>query len=94
MLRDKFSSRRDGVVRDVYYRYIGNVTLHMYFEANMIGKSGRIVIEIDPETKQQLYSMLALNGLNLKEWFLNNADAVHRSKRSASIIAVRTGASK
>ncbi len=40
----------------------------------MIGKSGRIVIEIDPETKQQLYSMLALNGLNLKEWFLNNAE--------------------
>ena len=61
-------------MRDVYYRYIGNVTLHMYFEANMIGKSGRIVIEIDPETKQQLYSMLALNGLNLKEWFLNNAE--------------------
>ena len=40
----------------------------------MIGKSGRIVIEIDPEMKQQLYSMLALNGLNLKEWFLNNAE--------------------
>ena len=40
----------------------------------MIGKSGRIVIEIEPEMKQQLYSALASKGLNLKEWFIENVD--------------------
>ena len=40
----------------------------------MIGKSGRIVIEIEPEMKQQLYSALASKGLNLKEWFVGNVD--------------------
>ena len=40
----------------------------------MIGKSGRIVIEIEPELKHKLYSTLALNGLNLKEWFIENVD--------------------
>ena len=40
----------------------------------MIGKSGRIVIEIEPEMKQQLYSALAAKGLNLKEWFIENVD--------------------
>jgi len=40
----------------------------------MIGKSGRIVIEIEPEMKQRLYSVLASKGLNLKEWFIENVD--------------------
>jgi predicted HicB family RNase H-like nuclease len=34
-----------------------------------IGKSGRIVIEIDPSTKRRLYSQLTANGLSLKDWF-------------------------
>ncbi len=38
-----------------------------------IGESGRIVIEIDPELKQELYGALSEQGLNLKQWFLNNA---------------------
>jgi DNA (cytosine-5)-methyltransferase 1 len=33
------------------------------------GKSGRIVIEVEPETKNRLYSNLALSGSTLKEWF-------------------------
>lgn len=40
----------------------------------MIGKSGRIVIEIEPEMKQRLYSVLASRGLNLKEWFIEHVD--------------------
>ena len=40
----------------------------------MIGKSGRIVIEIEPEKKQQLYALLVSRGLNLKEWFIENMD--------------------
>jgi hypothetical protein len=38
-----------------------------------IGNSGRIVIEIEPELKRQLYSTLAREGMTLKEWFLQKA---------------------
>ena len=38
-----------------------------------IGESGRIVIEIDPGLKQELYGALSEEGLNLKQWFLENA---------------------
>ena len=38
-----------------------------------VGNSGRIVIEIDPELKHELYSALTEQGLNLKQWFLGNA---------------------
>ena len=37
------------------------------------GKSGRIVIDVDPEFKQELYRALALQGSTLKDWFLENA---------------------
>lgn len=38
-----------------------------------IGTSGRIVLEIDPLIKRQLYANLATEGITLKEWFLKNA---------------------
>ena len=38
-----------------------------------VGDSGRIVIEIYPELKQELYRALSEQGLNLKQWFLINA---------------------
>lgn len=38
-----------------------------------IGSSGRIVIEIEPEVKRQLYSTLAREGMTLKDWFLHEA---------------------
>lgn len=34
--------------------------------------SGRIVVEIDLELKQELYDALGDEGMNLKQWFLNN----------------------
>lgn len=34
------------------------------------GASGRIVLEIDPELKEELYASLQKEGLTLKEWFL------------------------
>ena len=34
--------------------------------------SGRLVIEIDPNLKQELYQALGDEGLNLKQWFLGN----------------------
>jgi hypothetical protein len=37
------------------------------------GDSGRIVLEIDPADKQELYAALAREGLTLKNWFLRQA---------------------
>lgn len=37
------------------------------------GDSGRIVLEIDPSEKDDLYSALTRDGLTLKEWFLRQA---------------------
>ena len=39
-----------------------------------VGSSGRIVIEIEPDLKRQLYAALDKEGVTLKEWFLKNAD--------------------
>jgi len=39
-----------------------------------IGNSGRIVIEVEPEAKRQLYAALAREGLTLKDWFLRSAE--------------------
>ena len=38
-----------------------------------IGSSGRIVIEVEPNMKRELYAQLAADGLSLKQWFLRNA---------------------
>ena len=38
-----------------------------------IGKSNRIVIDIDPALKKRLYSILTRRGLSLKEWFQKKA---------------------
>jgi len=37
------------------------------------GTSGRVVIDLDPEFKEKLYSVLKDNGLSMKEWFLTQA---------------------
>lgn len=34
-----------------------------------IGKSHRIVIEVDPAFKEQIYEALRMKGLTLKDWF-------------------------
>ena len=39
-----------------------------------VGKSGRVVIEIDPVLKQELYKSLGAENSNLRTWFLNNVD--------------------
>lgn len=46
-----------------------------------IGSSGRIVIEIDPQMKRELYGVLLSNGQNLKEWFLRQAEEYVRTGR-------------
>lgn len=37
------------------------------------GPSGRIVIELDPDLKDELYIALEKEGLNMKQWFIENA---------------------
>jgi hypothetical protein len=41
----------------------------------MPGRSGRVVLEIDPEIKRRLYGRLTHEGRTLKEWFLERAEA-------------------
>lgn len=38
------------------------------------GKSGRIVLEIDPEMKRELYLTLEKNQQTMKEWFVKEAN--------------------
>lgn len=38
------------------------------------GESGRIVVEIEPELKRKLYSVLAMESLTLKDWFIKEAN--------------------
>lgn len=37
------------------------------------GSSGRLVIEIDPLIKKELYEKLGEKGLNMRQWFLMHA---------------------
>src|SRR6266702_4801608 len=47
----------------------------MLYNINMArGESGRIVLEIDPLQKDDLYSALTRDGLTLKDWFLRQAE--------------------
>lgn len=47
--------------------------------------SGRIVIEIDPEQKRELYSALALSGSTLKDWFIRSASEYCAERRQLSL---------
>lgn len=46
-----------------------------------IGSSGRIVIEVEPEVKRHLYSVLTREGMTLKEWFLREAQSYLSSRQ-------------
>mgnify|MGYP001817278593 CR=1 FL=1 len=53
---------------------------HWYYILMAKGSSGRIVIEIEPELKQELYGVLEREGLNLKRWFLENVEDYLRNR--------------
>lgn len=38
-----------------------------------VGSSGRVVIEVNPELKQQLHELLRRRGTNLRSWFIVHA---------------------
>jgi len=50
-----------------------------------VGGSGRIVMEIDPSTKRDLYAALHRDGQTLKDWFLCRADEYLRRNGQLSI---------
>lgn len=44
------------------------------------GNSGRIVIEIEPDLKNELYQALTKEGVSLKGWFLQNVQSFLANK--------------
>lgn len=49
------------------------------------GESGRIVLEIEPELKKNLYSILAMEQKTLKDWFIDKAQKHIYEKKSELI---------
>lgn len=49
------------------------------------GSSRRIVVEIDPELKEELYSVLDREGLHLKQWFLTQVEGYLRDRAQLSL---------
>lgn len=49
------------------------------------GESGRIVLEVDPSLKKQLYSVLAIEQKTLKDWFVTQAEQHIKSKKDELI---------
>lgn len=49
------------------------------------GPSGRIVVDIDPALKQEIYAALERDGLNLKQWFLQQAETLLQDRRQLSL---------
>ena len=54
-----------------------------------VGGSGRIVIEIDPDTKRNLYAVLYREGHTLKDWFLDRAEDYIRTSGELSMFNTR-----
>ena len=50
-----------------------------------VGRSGRIVIEIDPDLKHELYAALERDGVTLKQWFLERVEEHLRYRGQLSL---------
>ena len=51
------------------------------------GESGRIVVEIDPSEKEDLYAALTKDGLTLKHWFLRRATEYLRERQQGLLFS-------
>jgi hypothetical protein len=51
------------------------------------GGSGRIVLEIDPSQKNDLYTALTKDGLTLKSWFLRQTSLYLRDRTQLVLFA-------
>ncbi len=55
------------------------------------GESGRIVIEVDPDFKRELYATLKRDGLTLKGWFVQKANRYVADHVQPSLALIDTG---
>jgi len=51
------------------------------------GKSGRVVLEIGPTQKDELYSALIRDGMTLKDWFLGRATEYLRDREQRQLFS-------
>ncbi len=51
-------------------------------------ESGRIVLEVEPELKRALYSILAMEQKTLKDWFVDKAQKHIKENKSFLIHSV------
>ncbi|MDE0146053.1 MAG: hypothetical protein OXI53_07180 [Nitrospira sp.] len=49
------------------------------------GKSGRVVLEIDPELKRRLYATLETSQQTMKEWFIREAEELVYGEKQPSL---------
>ena len=49
------------------------------------GKSGRVVLEIDPELKRQLYATLENKQQTMREWFIREAEGLIYGAKQPSL---------
>jgi hypothetical protein len=54
------------------------------------GPSGRIVVELDPALKNELYVALAVDGLTFKEWLLRQVDAYVHGRNQLRLFAAES----
>lgn len=52
------------------------------------GSSGRVVIEVEPTLKRELYAELARHDLTMKEWFIGQADRFLKTSRQPPLLPV------
>lgn len=51
------------------------------------GESGRIVLEIDPSEKEELYNAVTKDGMTLKDWFLRKATEYLRDRNQTQLFS-------
>lgn len=56
--------------------------------------SGRVVIDLDPEFKKELYSALREDDCNLKTWFIEKASDYVEEKKQPSLFVSRSAAAQ
>ncbi len=59
-----------------------------------IGNSGRIVIEVEPNLKRELYAVLSMDGKTLKDWFISQAVSFVESRQLPLQFDEKTSAAK
>jgi hypothetical protein len=53
------------------------------------GTSGRIVLEVEPSQKEELYGALTRDGLTLKTWFLARAEEYLSNRNQLALFEAR-----